>query len=421
MAYVKNKLVTDADNDYLNKKSEVDNYGDFATSSSTNAYKQDMDETYDALKNYGEFNASDKLVADEMKWQDTENAVSNYGDFTYGKQGMYDDVMNKILNREQFTYDVNGDALYQQYKDQYITGGKMAMMDTMGQAAAMTGGYGNSYAQGVGQQAYQGYLQQLNDKVPELYKLALDKYNSEGNELYNQYSMLSSDRSTQYGEWNDAYNKLVADRDYYGNKYNTNYNREYGEWTDQFNMLGTVYDAATNAYNTGWNQDYTTWEGKLNQLSDLRDSAFDYALNLYNQDYGQYRDTVSDEQWNKQYAETQKANQLNAQKFEYEKQQSNLAAQVAELQGKYVVDNKALRTATNNILSEEEFKKKYKITGFDLEKDGKFGIHPKGFSDGKTTYTNYKDYVKKYLATAYEAGDFNEATLNALLDQFGID
>ena len=56
-------------------------------------------------------------------------------------------------------------------------------MDTMGQAQAMTGGYGNSYAQTVGQQTYQGYLQGLNDQVPALYQLALDKYNSEGNQL----------------------------------------------------------------------------------------------------------------------------------------------------------------------------------------------------------------------------------------------
>jgi hypothetical protein len=32
----------------------------------------------------------------------------------------------------------------------------MAMMDTMGKAAGLTGGYGSPYAQQVGQQAYQG-------------------------------------------------------------------------------------------------------------------------------------------------------------------------------------------------------------------------------------------------------------------------
>ncbi len=120
------------------------------------------------------------------------------------------DTMNAIENRQPFSYDVNGDALYQQYKDQYVNQGKMAMMDTMGQAATMTGGYGNSYAQSVGQQAYQGYLQQLTDKIPELYQLAYDKYNREGDELYNRLSSYGSLYNTEYGEHRDA----VSDHQY---------------------------------------------------------------------------------------------------------------------------------------------------------------------------------------------------------------
>ena len=81
------------------------------------------------------------------------------GDYTPTWQSPLNDLIQQIQNREKFSYDLNADALYQQYKDQYTTQGKLAMMDTMGQAAAMTGGYGNSYAQSVGQQAYQGYLQ----------------------------------------------------------------------------------------------------------------------------------------------------------------------------------------------------------------------------------------------------------------------
>ena len=47
------------------------------------------------------------------------------------------DTMRKILYREDFSYDFNQDALYQQYKDKYTKQGKMAMADTMGQAAAL--------------------------------------------------------------------------------------------------------------------------------------------------------------------------------------------------------------------------------------------------------------------------------------------
>ena len=56
------------------------------------------------------------------------------------------------MQQGEFKYNVNADPLYQQYKDQYIQGGKLAMMDTMGKAAALTGGYGSTYGQQVGQQ-----------------------------------------------------------------------------------------------------------------------------------------------------------------------------------------------------------------------------------------------------------------------------
>lgn len=114
-------------------------------------------------------------------------------------QGLYD----QIANRKDFSYDVNSDAMYQQLKDQYVQGGRMAMMDTMGQAQAMTGGYGNSYAQGVGQQAYQGYLQGLNDQVPNLYQMALNRYIQQGDQLTDQYSMLTAQEAQDYARWQD--------------------------------------------------------------------------------------------------------------------------------------------------------------------------------------------------------------------------
>lgn len=136
------------------------------------------------------------------------------GEYSSQWQSQLDDVINRILNREDFSYDVNADALYQQYKDQYTRQGKLAMMDTMGQAAALTGGYGNSYAQNVGQQTYQGYLQQLNDVVPELYQLALDQYNQEGDDLYNQYSLLANQDEMDYDRYRDMVSDYYNDLDY---------------------------------------------------------------------------------------------------------------------------------------------------------------------------------------------------------------
>lgn len=134
-------------------------------------------------------------------------------------------MMDQYLNRDKFSYDVNADALYQQLRDQYRLMGQTAMMDTMGQAQAMTGGYGNSYAQSVGQQAYQGYMQQLNDKVPDLYQLALNQYLNEGDQMLDNMSLLMQQDSLDYDRYrgqmadqDDAYNKLIALMTGYGYK-----------------------------------------------------------------------------------------------------------------------------------------------------------------------------------------------------------
>ena len=164
------------------------------------------------------------------------------------------DTINQIMNREKFSYDLNGDALYQQYKDQYTTQGKLAMMDTMGQAAAMTGGYGNSYAQTAGQQAYQGYLQQLNDKVPELYQLALDQYNREEDALYNQASLMAGMEEQEYGRYRDTV-------------------------SDYYSELNRLTEDARYMSETEYNQ----------------------ALQDFNIKYSSYRDSVADDQWNQSF------------------------------------------------------------------------------------------------------------------------
>ena len=192
----------------------------------------DYDTLYDMSEYDSGFKGSDNLNLSQANKTAAEDAVKNYGDFSYSNSQKWQDAQNAYLNRGKFSYDLNGDALYQQYKDNYMTQGKQAMMDTMGQAAAMTGGYGNSYAATVGNQTYQGYLQNLNNVVPELYQMALDRYNMEGDQLLTNYNLLNADKESEYTKWNDKLSKLISDRDFYGTDYNNLYNREYGAWSD---------------------------------------------------------------------------------------------------------------------------------------------------------------------------------------------
>lgn len=112
-----------------------------------------------------------------------------------------------ITGRDPFSYDLDADMLYQQYRQQYVEGGRLAMMDTMGQAAALTGGYGSTYAQSVGQQQYDAYLQRLNDVIPQLYDRAYERYKDEGDELSERYSLVRDLADIEY----DRYRDTVAD------------------------------------------------------------------------------------------------------------------------------------------------------------------------------------------------------------------
>lgn len=123
--------------------------------------------------------------------------------YTSAYRPQMEDTLDQIRNREDFSYDLDGDALFAHYRDSYTRMGKQAMEDTMGQAAAMTGGYGNSYAQTASQQVYGGYMQQLNDKIPELYALALEQYNAEGDALYDQFGLLQNLEETDYSRYMD--------------------------------------------------------------------------------------------------------------------------------------------------------------------------------------------------------------------------
>lgn len=162
-----------------------------------------------------------------------ENAYTTHvnNGFTYSRNDDLSSVLSEILGRKDFSYDLNGDALYQQYKNNYIQQGKMASADVMGQAAAMTGGYGSSYAASVGNQAYQASLQQLNDRIPELYQLALAAHEQKGQDLNTKYGILSDDRNTEYGMWADKGTMLNNDRTYYGTEYNNAYTRDFNEHT----------------------------------------------------------------------------------------------------------------------------------------------------------------------------------------------
>lgn len=178
-------------------------------------------------------------------------------------------LYDQIMNRPKFSYDVNKDPLFQQYKNQYMVNGQRAMQDTLGQAAALAGGYGSSWGTTAGYQAYQQYIQALNDRIPELEQRAFDRYSYEGDQMrqnmdltmnldnrdYSRYRDTvedwKDDRSFEYGRYRDAVQDWQTDRAFdYGQ-----YRDSVSDYYNDRNFGWTMYDAEAQRDLTNyWNQ-----------------------------------------------------------------------------------------------------------------------------------------------------------------------
>ena len=197
-----------------------------------------------------------------------------------------DALLNQILNREKFSYDVETDPLYQQYKKQYNREGTRAMNDTLAAMASGAGGM-NSWAVTAAQQANDYYNAQLNDRIPELYQLAYSMYMDDLTAQRNDLSMLQGLDNTDYSRYRDDVTDWYSDRDFAFNDYR--YDMEDYKWGTEFN-----YNAEQDEYDKEWQKmewDYNAdwkqkeWDHNLEreQQGDSRtdkDDARDLAMEM---------------------------------------------------------------------------------------------------------------------------------------------
>lgn len=152
----------------------------------------------------GSYGGGSEGVVPNLDTRGSEGVVPNVPEYQSPYQLQIDQLVGDIQGRPDFQFDINADDLYKLYKDQYIANGKLAMQDTMGQAQAMTGGYGNSYALGAGQGAYQSYMRGLTDIIPELYKDAYSRYIQQGDDQYQRLNMLGNLDAQSYQRYMDG-------------------------------------------------------------------------------------------------------------------------------------------------------------------------------------------------------------------------
>lgn len=238
--------------------------------------------TSQVTKNTGSTSANSSLMADyQTTLNDLYNKVMGYEGYTpstytpgsytpsvyqrtvdtSGTEAMLEAALADIRGYGDFQYDLNADMLYKQAVDNYTMLGQQAMQDAMGQAAALTGGYGNSYATAVGNQAYQQYLTQVNNMIPEFQQMALNTWQSGYDRLLNDYNAVSQQlanllniESMNFDIWNanesNAFNAFNANEQLAYNSWLANEQNNYSAWESGYNQLMDQYNLAKDYYTT---------------------------------------------------------------------------------------------------------------------------------------------------------------------------
>ena len=162
------------------------------------------DETYDILAELEKgYDPSDEVdLAEALR---DSIADLKPGAYVPGFQEELEQLYQQLMERQDFTYDPNRDAAFQNYARLYQRGGQAAMADTLGQAAALTGGYDSTYAQQAGQQAYNAYMQQLTALIPELEQQALARRQAGDKALAQQYEAVLQRQEQEKADWEAAY------------------------------------------------------------------------------------------------------------------------------------------------------------------------------------------------------------------------
>lgn len=213
-------------------------------------------------KNYGSFGVgtgSEKTYASSFGSQinQTMDDIANYGPFEYSKAEDYQGLLDRLINREAFSFDPTTDPIYSSYKKAYNREGDRAAANALAAAAAATGGRASSYANVAAQQAGNYYAAKLADMIPELRSQALTEYNNDYSQLLSDISAMSGDRQSEFNVYQDRLNQLqqslanlqAQDQTDYA-RYLDEINAEYQRERDRVNDEQTQFENALTLYQT---------------------------------------------------------------------------------------------------------------------------------------------------------------------------
>lgn len=184
-------------------------------------------------------------------------------DFSYSRQGDLDGATDKMVNRQEWSYNPDTDPYWQAAKKQYLREGNRAMQDTMGNYAGMTGGMPSTAAISAANQASNYYNSQLTDKLGEYMNQDYQRYIDSVGLDFDTLSALKSLRDTERADYD-------ADRNY-----------GYSQWTDNLAYRDEREQAD---YDRKWNEDARTYERDKYER-EYRDDQLRSLYDLYMERY----------------------------------------------------------------------------------------------------------------------------------------
>lgn len=178
----------------------------------------------------GSFRLESKL---NRRADDLLGQIGSFGSFSYDEAPAYEnafaqqqkDLLDRILNREDFSWSKETDPQWSSYKKSYLREGDRATANALARASAASGGRPSSYAVNAATQAGDYYATKLNDVIPTLYQQAYERYLDEYNMKLKDLNAVNQQEQLDYAKYLDRLGQFNTDRGFAYQNYADDYDR----------------------------------------------------------------------------------------------------------------------------------------------------------------------------------------------------
>lgn len=178
----------------------------------------------------GSFRLESKL---NRRADDLLDQLGSFGSFSYDEAPTYEntfaqqqkDLLDRILNREDFSWSKETDPQWSSYKKSYLREGDRATANALAQASAASGGRPSSHAVNAATQAGDYYATKLNDVIPTLYQQAYERYLDEYNMKLKDLNTVNQQEQLDYAKYLDRLGQFNTDRGFAYQNYADDYDR----------------------------------------------------------------------------------------------------------------------------------------------------------------------------------------------------